>query len=359
MAMKILVYDGPRQLRVDEAQPLPLAPDQVRIRARYSGVSHGSEMNVYRGVAPFFKRRKDPTLRLFLEAAEGEDWRYPIRSCDPGVWYMGYACVGEVIEAGSAVTGLTPGELVYANAPHQSESVKAAADVIKLPDGVPAAHGVLFTNLMTAYNGILDTRIKLGDVVVVSGLGVLGQLALQMAKLSGAFAIGVDVLPRRLETALACGADAVLDAAREDVAVAVRRLTGGRGADVVIEASGNARALQQAIRIAAPDTTVTALGWYQGGCADLNLSEEFHHNRITLRSSQTVHVDPSIRHLWDKRRKEDVCLSLLSRLKLDPLITHRVPFEQAPDAYRRIDNHPADMIQLVFTYGAESEETTL
>ncbi|THF80346.1 zinc-dependent alcohol dehydrogenase [Cohnella fermenti] len=350
--MRILVYEGPKQLRVVERGDLEAGPGQVRIRTLYSGISHGSEMNVYRGIAPFFSRNNDSEYRLFRPVETEEAWHYPIRSCDPGVWYMGYACVGEVVETGEDAGDLKPGDLVYANAPHQSEAVKSHREVIKLPQDLPPEFGVLFTNLMTAYNGILDTRIKLGDTVVVSGLGVLGQLVVQMAKMSGAHrVIGVDVLDKRLQTALAVGADHVFNAASgEDVAYEIRKLTNARGADAVIEVSGSQRALQQAIRMAAPDCTVTALGWYQGACVDLNLAEEFHHNRITLKSSQTSRINPDIRHMWDHKRKEETCLSLLARLKLDNLITHRIPYEQAADAYRMIDSHADDIIQVVLTY---------
>lgn len=350
--MKCLVYDGPRQLRIEEMESPALQPDQVRIRTLYTGISHGSEMNVYRGIAPFFSRKNDPEVRLFRSAKNEEAWQYPIRSNDPGVWYMGYSSVGEVVEVGVNAEKIKPGDIVYSNAPHQSEAVRSWRQVVKLPSELKPECGIFFTNLMTAYNGILDTRIKLGDTVVVSGLGVLGQMAVQMAKMSGAYqVIGVDVMEKRLLTARENGADFVFNATTgDDIGYEIRKLTNNRGADAVIEVSGSQRALQQAIRMAAPDCTVTALGWYQGACTDLNLAEEFHHNRITIRSSQSVYSDPAIRHMWDHQRKENTCLALLSKLKLENLITHRIPYERVAEAYRMIDNHNDDIIQVVMTY---------
>ena len=104
------------------------------------------------------------------------------------------------------------------------------------------------------------------------------------------------------------------------------------------------------IRIAAPDTTITAVGWYQGFCEALNLSEEFHHNRVAIRGTHTVGISPDIRHMWNVERKERTCLELLSRLKLDNLITDRVPYERIADAYRAIDAHPERSIQAVLSY---------
>lgn len=350
--MKVMVYDGPRKLRLDNADDMPLKENEVRIKTLYTGISHGTEMSVYRGVAPFFERTKDGQYGIFRTAEEKEKWSYPVRSCDPGIWYMGYACVGEVIEVGNEVKNVKVGDIVYTNAPHQSQVVKWEYSVIKIPDNVKPEHAVILTNLMTAYNGVLDSRIKLGDTVVVSGLGVLGQLVIQMAKMSGASkVIGVDVIQKRLDAALQNGADLVFNSSElEDVAIEVRKQTNFKGADLVIEVSGNHKALQAAMRMAGNDTTVTALGWYQGACTGLNLAEEFHHNRITLRSSQTCMIDPAIANMWNDERKTETCVSLMSKLKLDNLITHRIPFEDVAKAYDMVDKNANEVIQVVLTY---------
>lgn len=349
--MKIMVYEGCKDLKVQEIESFPLGKGQVRVKTICSGISHGTEMGVYRGIAPFFQRTKDPVTGIFRDAVTEEKWSYPFRSCDPGVWYMGYSAVGEVVELGEEVNNVKAGDIVYMNAPHQSESVKWEAELTKLPENVKPEEAVVFTNLMTAFNGVLDSRIKLGDNVVVSGLGVLGQLVVQMAKMSGAATvIGVDVFPKRLKTARENGADYVVNSNEEDGALAVRKLTGNKGADLVIEVSGNQKALNNAIRMAGDDTVVTALGWYQGSCGDINLSEEFHHNRIILRSSQSGNSDPSIRGMWDHGRKVKACIRLLSQLKIDNLITHRIPFEKVSEAYEMIDKDPSELIQVVLTY---------
>lgn len=350
--MKIMVYEGPRKLIVAETSDNPMGRDEVRIKTLYSGISHGTEMNVYRGAAPFFRSKNDPETRLFTPASESEKWTYPIRSCDPGVWYMGYANVGEIIETGADVREIKKGNIVFSNSPHQSQAVKKETEVVRIPDSIDPGEGVFFTNLITTFNGILDTKIKLGDTLVVSGLGVLGQLCIQMAKMSGAFKVyGVDVLNKRLDTAMENGADGVFNPLDgKDIAKEIRRLTGNRGADAVIEVSGNQKALNEAVRIAAPDTVITALGWYQGGCGDMDLSEEFHHNRVSIKCSQMGSINSEFRHMWDFKRREKTCLELLGKLKLGNLITHRIPYDEISSAYEMIDKNPSDIIQVVLTY---------
>ena len=268
------------------------------------------------------------------------------------VFGMGYANVGKVIEVGKNIKNIKIDDIVYSNAPHQSQVIKKENEVIKLPKSIKPEIGIFFTNLMTAYNGILDTNIKLGDTLVVSGLGVLGQLVAQMAKKSGAFNVfGIDLLEKRIDTALINGLDKGYNAKTcDDIALKIRKETNNLGADAVIEVTGNQKALNEAIRIAASDTTITALGWYQGQCVNLNLSEEFHHNRISINCSQTGAINPSIRHMWDYKRKEETCLKLLEQLKFDNLITHKIPYENLAKAYEMIDSNDKDIIQVVLTY---------
>lgn len=348
--MKAIMYEGPKKLKIIEADRLPMGEHQIRLKSLYSGVSHGTEMNVYRGLAPFFRKKQDPDTRLFVKAEESELWEYPVRSCDPGVWYMGYASVGEVIETGSKVEGIQPGDIVTVSAPHQEENVVDASEAVVLPKTIPAEKGILFTNLITAYNGIMDTHINLGDTVVISGLGVIGQLLVQMAKMSGAFRVyGIDVLEKRRAAALENGCDEVFDPAAGDIAMEIRKRTDNRGADKVIEASGNARALNEAIRIAAPETTITALAWYQGALSAVDLSEEFHHNRIGIKQSQTGHMDPAFSNLWNYQRRVDSCLRILERLKTDNLFTE-FAYDDICTAYETIDKEPGKIIQAVITY---------
>ena len=82
----------------------------------------------------------------------------------------------------------------------------------------------------------------------------------------------------------------------------------------------------------------------------LDLSEEFHHNRVTIRSSQTGGINPSIRHMYSDERKVRHCLQLLEKLKLENLITHRYHLEDIQSAYEQIDNDPSEIIQVAITY---------
>lgn len=348
--MKIMIYDAPGKLRLAEIEDFSISETQVRIRSMYSGISHGTEMTAYRGVAPFFDRVRDPETGLFLKADKSETWSFPVRSCDPGVWYMGYANVGEIIEVGAKVTNVKLGDIVFTQGPHQTQVIYEAEDVLKLPEGVKPEWAVVFANLITAHTGVIDADINVGDTVVVSGLGVIGQLLVQLAKMNGAFRVyGIDMFEKRRQVALENGCDAVFNPADgEDIALKIRQLTENRGPDVVFEASGNHRALNEAIRICAPNRDVVITGWHQGELKGVDLSGEFHHNKIRLTKSSNVRVETSL--MWPIERRRETCLELLRRLRIDNLLTDFVDYDDVVSAYEIVDQHPENSVQVVIRY---------
>ena len=164
--------------------------------------------------------------------------------------------------------------------------------------------------------------------------------------------IGVDLLANRREVAARLGAADVLDAAADDTALQIKQRTGGRGADVCVEASGSARALHSAIRACAYSSTVVALGFYQGEGTGLYLGEEFHHNRINLVCSQIGGIAPELQHRWNRARlvQTFVDLALSGSIRVADLVTHRVPVSEAPGLYRLLDTSPAEVLQAVLEF---------
>lgn len=231
--------------------PAP-GPGEVQVATLYSGISAGTEMNVYRGSAPQWELHRDPATKLFSRN-KSPDWTYPM--------VYGYANVGRVARVGAEVTSLDEGDVVFTYSPHQTLVVAPAEAAVRVPQGVDAKFAVLNANLNTALNGVLDARPSMGDAVVVSGLGVIGLLVTELVRRAGAgLVVGVDGVASRRRLAQTLGADVVLDPG-EAVAERVRGLTKNRGADVVIEASGVPAALHEAIRTVGFAGRVVAIGW--------------------------------------------------------------------------------------------------
>jgi len=347
MQDRALVLTAPRQLEWEALSRAPLAPDEVRIRTLFSGISAGTELSQFRGTSPFMNKLWDADNRVFRES-DTPSWTFPVRN-------LGYEEVGDIVETGSAVTRLQVGDRVFGTWGHRTTHVWAEADAWprKMPDGADPRIGIFSHIGAVALNGAHDARIRMGDLVVVFGLGVPGQIVLQAARASGATVVGVDPVQSRRAMALKLGADRVLDPTAGSVSDIIKSETDGRGADICIEVSGAPAALSEAMRTIAYASRVVAMGFFQGEARGLHLGDEFHHNRIELISSQISGVAPDASHRWSKSRLWQTAVRLQheGRLNLLPLITDEVPFEDAPALFHRLDRGAPDILQTVLRFG--------
>ena len=345
MKITAVEFTGPHQVGLAEDTLPEPGKEEIEVHSLYSAISHGTEMNVYRGDAPMWTMEYDYSGTGLFLPAETPHWQYPIR--------YGYACVGEVTRIGAGVTTLQEGDIVFSYAPHQTAHVMAEQSAIKLPSDIDPLVGIFLANLSTTFTSILDADLHLQECVVVFGQGVLGQLVVQYAKLAGAEpVIAVDLLEKRLQLAKSIsGADMTFNPVdTPDIALAVRQLTDNRGADVVFEVSASDLALHEAIRTACYNGKVIALSWYPGAASNVYLGREFHHNRIQLICSQSAKVKPELSHRWGGSRRMQAAAALLPRLRLKELITDVVDFRNAADAYEVIANRPDDILQIAFKY---------
>jgi 2-desacetyl-2-hydroxyethyl bacteriochlorophyllide A dehydrogenase len=315
-----------------------------------SGISHGTELNIYRGTSPFHSKRFDRDLRMFVEDNSGQ--AYPAK--------LGYEWVGYVTEVGSDVQRFKPGDLIHLPMSHRqtqtfiAEDQTSLGDIWPLPAGLDPDTAIVLALAGVALQAIHDAYIKVGDRIAIFGLGTIGLLAVQLARLNGASWIeAIDPIPARRKLAEMFGADRTLDPAACNVAYEIKSSSSHRGVDTAIELSGHYAALNDAIRSACMGGTVVVAGFYPGGATPLHLGEEWHHNRITMVSSMGVWGCPHRDYpTWNRGRVHETAADLLAsgRLRTDGLITHRFPFDHGADAYRLIDHHPADVVKVVLTY---------
>ena len=224
-----------------------------------------------------------------------------------------------------------------------------------LPTAERLERGLFISLSAVALQAVHDAEVKLGDAVSVHGMGAIGLMAIQMCQLEGIQNVyAVDPDPARRALALKFGATDVLDPSAEEVGLAIRELNQGHGVDVAIDVSGSDRGLQGALAAAGLGATVVAAGFYQGGAANLNLGEEFHHNRLSIIASIGGWGTPN-RHapLWDRRRVLSVATRLLytDRVSVDGLLSRTFPFGEAHAAYEWLDGHPQDAVKVALDYG--------
>jgi 2-desacetyl-2-hydroxyethyl bacteriochlorophyllide A dehydrogenase len=298
----------------NEALPEP-GPDDVVVRALYSGISRGTEALVFQGRVPPTEYRR---MRAPFQAGEL-----------PGPVKYGYANVG-VVERGPRDV---EGRNIFALFPHQSRYVVPAAGVHLLPPGAPPARAILAANLETAVNGVWDAEPRPDDHVTVIGAGAVGCLVAYVVKRT----IGCDVELVDVDRARAPIARAIgVRFAPPDHASA--------GATIVVHASGSPAGLEFALRIAAFEGLIVEMSWFGCQPVTLPLGEAFHAQRLTIKSSQVGHVARGKRAQFDRRARMQQALSMLDDPVLDVLITGESSFDELPAVMARLTSAPAGTI---------------
>jgi 2-desacetyl-2-hydroxyethyl bacteriochlorophyllide A dehydrogenase len=197
---------------------------------------------------------------------------------------------------------------------------------------------------------VLDAHPRLGEAVLVVGQGVVGLLVTMLLQRVGASPIvTVDLHEQRRQASASAGADHALSA-DSDLVGRMRELTGGRGVDVAVEASGSPAALQTCIEAVAFAGTVIVASWYGTRQVSLALGGSFHRRRVRIVSSQVSTLDPAVTPRWDRDRRTALVSELLQQLPLSKLISHRVPFADAASAYELLDRARGECLQVVLDY---------
>ena len=295
---------APGKIVVRERE-LTLGPEDVLVKTHLSGIC-GSDKSMYRGDIP-------------------EKISLPL--------WIGHESGGTVIEVGSKVREYRPGDKVMVFNWCNTFADYYAVPVFGLqpvPDGLDMDLASLGEPIACAMYSALTCGAQLGDVVVVYGMGFAGQIIAQAAKRMGAYKlVAVDVAEDKLALAKRLGSDVVINAKSQDPVQAVRELTGGRGADVVVEAAGSEASMNQATAMLKHNGILALYSWITKPIM-LNISR-WHDDGLQIRTTGLVHHTEQERVIWTPWALRPVTQGLV---QVRPLITHEFPFEKVTEAFR-------------------------
>jgi 2-desacetyl-2-hydroxyethyl bacteriochlorophyllide A dehydrogenase len=298
--------------------------NDVLVRAAASGVSPGTERAVLCGL---------PGARR------------------PFPYTPGYSTAGEVVRAGKA-SGFKPGDRVAGKMSHASHGVMTPASLFKVPDGVRDEEAAFIELGIICLQGVRKAGIRPGERVAIVGQGLIGQLAMRLARIAGAEPIiAVAASGRRRETALRHGAADSFVALSDDPAG-----IDGIGADVVIEAVGSAPAIGLAMRAARPGGRVILLG----SSRDLGRGLDW----FSMAQSRDVslvgaHIGVMPRHdrtptFWTYADEGKLFLDMLARgvLSMSDMITWRAAPGDCNEVYEVLAGGGRDHVGIVFDWAA-------
>lgn len=335
--VKFLVARSPGKvtLETEKLDENSLPPDHVLVKTDFSAISAGTE----------------------CAWASGNSNN--AGQCFP--YYPGYSASGHVIKVGSEVKNFAVGDRVIVPwGGHRSHTVTPAGRIKngahKIPgDKVSLRDAALVHIASFPMLGVRKLALQMGESVMIAGLGILGQIALQAARLSGAMPLlACDFSPERRELALRHGADAAFDPREADFVEKVRAAAGGKGVNAVVEVTGKAAALKQALQYTAKMGRISLLGCTRVPDAPIDFYRDVHLPGITLIGAHTSNrPDGDSRPgEWTEHDDYDTILKFLDSGRFDfaSLISRTASPADCTRVYDMLLNTDAPPMGIVFDW---------
>ncbi len=332
MKAPAVVFVEPFKMEIREMDLPEPGPSQIGIRTVFSGVSQGTERWALTGRYNHF----DEDVPSY----------YP---CSPG-----YQGAGVVEFVGADVKGFEVGDHAFAmgtrfadpnhkysgpmQASHSGYLVVDASAAWKVAPEVDLAGASLFHMAGVSRSGVRISKIQPGDLVALIGLGMIGQMTGQAARRAGARVIATDLIGSRCELAAKYSADRVVDGSTQSLEDAVREEK-PEGADVVIDTTGIASMYDRCRDLIRHEGKIVMQGYY----AD-PITIEFHPTHLT-RATVTFPCG------WDDEFNDELAKDMeTGGIAIDPLITHRIGFADAAEAYDMVLEHPERSLGMVLDW---------
>jgi 2-desacetyl-2-hydroxyethyl bacteriochlorophyllide A dehydrogenase len=330
MKAQAIVFPAPHQVEIQSYDLPELRADELLIRTEYSGISQGTEIWALTG------QRRELTF--------------------PTV--PGYQSVGIIEQTGADVTNFQTGQRVMFASSRLPESypptwmgahvshalVPATGERAPLivPENCDPVAASVSALPAVSLRGINMLNVNIGDLVVVTGQGLIGQGSAQLAKLRGATVVVSDIGAKRLELSQRTGADVIVNVKEQDLAEVARSIKPA-GADAVIETTGRSDQFAPCVQMLRPLGQLLLQAWYpQPISFDFH---ETHMKRPTI--AVTCGFDSS---------ETTQCMELMSRGKLQfrELVTHLLPITEAPGIYNKLLSNSPDVLGVVFDWSRQT-----
>ena len=269
---------------------------------------------------------------------------------------LGYSAVGTVLKCAPDVAGFAVGDrcLCY-HSVHRSYQKLPASKVVRIDYPELASEEAVFGVVgCMGFQGVRRCRVELGESVMVMGLGLLGQFAVQTAALSGALpVIALDFNVARRNIALKRGADAAFSPDMSGLEEEIKAMTGG-GCSSVIEITGNPQAVVQGLQLTAPGGRISLVGCSRTPTENIDFYNLVHRPGITVLGAHNMArpLNDGRPGVWTMRDDMKTLLRFMNAGKVSScdLITMKSDPADAPGIYDRLFNRDPDLLGVVFDW---------
>ena len=362
------------ELKVDEVPPPVPKPGWVQVANHCSLISAGTERSTVtmakKSLAGKAQARPDLVRKVVSQVQkEGlvDTARMVMGRLDTRA-ALGYSCAGVVVDVGAADCGFAVGDRVACagqNYASHAELVNIPKNLcVKIPDTVSMEDAAYVALGSIALQGVRQADPKLGEIVAVVGLGLLGQLVVQLLKANGCTVIATDLEPGKLELATALGADHAVTGS--NFTRTCEAATSGYGVDAVIltASSKSSEPVTMAGEVCRRKGRVVVVGAtgmdipredYYAKELELRLSTSYGPGRYDPEYEEGGHDYPYGYVRWSEQRNMAAFLDLVAAtsVNLKPLTTHRFDISEAEQAYELITSNSEPFIGICLQYADE------
>ncbi|UUV35630.1 bi-domain-containing oxidoreductase [Amycolatopsis roodepoortensis] len=356
-------------------------PGGVLVRTAYSLISTGTEMmkvsEASLSLVGKAKARPDQVAKVMQSVATnglGATYRKAMNKLD-SYTPLGYSLCGVVEEVGAGIDDVAVGDYVACagneHALHAELNWVPKNLYTKVPGGVDPRHAAFGTVGSIAMQGVRQGEPQIGDIALVIGLGLIGQLVVQLLVASGVRVVGVDPDPARCELAERLGALKCGDPGSGVVDTAVAEISSGHGVDQVYLAAGGStnEPVELAAKLARDRGRVIDIGkcslnlpWnaYYEKELDVRFSRSYGPGRYDPEYELEGRDYPIGQVRWTERRNLECVVDLMGsgRLDVEPLISHVSAFYDAVETYRKLDEGELKAVAVLFEYEKRAAATT-
>lgn len=340
--MKVAVMTGIGKMGFEERDIPKPAADEVLVKLEYVGIC-GSDMHYYESgaigdyvVEPPFVLGHEPGGTV---VEVGENVTH-LKVGDRVALEPGKTC-GKCEFCKEGKYNLCPDVIFFATPPvdgvFQEYVAHEAALCFKLPDNVSTLEGALIEPLAVGFHAAIQGDAHLGQKAVVMGAGCIGLVSMMALKARGVSEVYVvDLMDKRLEKAMELGATGVINGGKEDVVAKIKELTGGLGADLIIETAGSQPTTVQAIHAAKKGSTIVLVGYSKSG-------------EMTLPTSLALDKELTFKTVFRYRHIYPLAIDAVAKGKvnLKGIVTDIFTLDQAQEAMDHSIHDKADIVKAV------------
>ncbi len=313
--MKAAVLYGPHDWKIEDRSTPGIKENEVLLKIRACGVCH----------------------------SEIHQWDKKISGLEYPR-FIGHEVAGEVIRTGSSVKDLKEGDRVAAWADGKGYAEEIAVDremVFKINDNITFIEAMAEPIACTT-NGVIRTNVQMNDTIALVGTGFMGLILLQELKLRGASKIiAIDIREEMLDLAKELGADEVINSAKEDAAVKVKKMTDGKGVDISFEVGGVQATLDLAPQICRMEGKLVIFGYHPG---ERKINDLGYWNWMAFNI-----INAHFRDIGTILNGTRVGMDLLNagKIKMNKLITHQFELKDIEAAFNAALTKPAGFVKSV------------